>query len=321
MKTVKIGDFPVGTEEKTFVIAEVGINHNGDVVLAKKLIDLAVETGCDAVKFQKRTVDIVYPTEELQKPRTVCKTVLKNAIKRCVLDDEAKKRLIDSDFEASTNGDLKYALELKFEEYAEIDDYCKKKRIMWFASCWDEESVDFIDQFDPPCYKIASPSLTDDDLLRHTRSKGKPIILSTGMSDLSMIKHAVDVLGKEDLVLLHCTSVYPKGTEYGENVLRMINLKGIETLKKEFYIPVGFSSHDNGRIPTFAAVAMGACAIEKHITMEKSMFGSDQASSMEPLEIGDLCRWIRQLEITRGDGQIHIYPEEKEVMKKLRRKG
>ena len=321
MKTVKIGNFPVGMEEKTFIIAEIGINHNGDVKLAEKLIDLAVTVGCDAVKFQKRTVDVVYTTEELNKTRTVCRTVLENAIKRRVLDVESERRLIESDFEKSTNGDLKYALEFTLNEYREIDSYCKSKGIMWFASCWDEESVDFIDQFDPPCYKISSPSLTDDGLLRHTRVKGKPIILSTGMSDLPMIKHAVDVLGKEDLVLLHCTSVYPKGTEYGEDVLRMINLRGIETLKKEFQIPVGFSSHDNGRVPTFAAVAMGACCVEKHITLEKSMFGSDQASSMEPLEIGDLCRWIRQLEITRGDGQIHIYPEEREVMKKLRRKG
>ncbi len=320
MKPVKIGGFPVGAEGKTFIIAEIGINHNGDVELAKKLIELAVNVGCDAVKFQKRTVDVVYPQEELNKRRTVCKTVLKNAIRRRVLDTKSESRLTMSDFENSSNGDLKYALELKLSEYAEINDYCKNKRIMWFASCWDEGSVDFIDQFDPPCYKIASPSLTDDGLLRHTRSKGKPIILSTGMSDLNMIKHAVNVLGKEDLVLLHCTSVYPKGTEYGEEVLRMINLRGIETLKKEFDVPVGFSSHDNGRIPTFAAAAMGACCVEKHITLEKSMFGSDQASSMEPLEIGDLCRWIRQLEITKGDGIIQIYPEEQEAIKKLRRK-
>lgn len=320
MRTVKIGDFPVGAEERTFIIAEIGINHNGDITLAKKLIDLAVTAGCDAVKFQKRTVSVVYTEEELSKPRTMCKTVLENAIKRCVFDDNAKKRLIDSDFEASTNGDLKYAIELKPEEYVEIDDYCKKKGIIWFASCWDEKSVNFIDQFNPPCYKIASPSLTDDDLLRYTRSKGKPIILSTGMSDLPMIKHAVDVLGRNELILMHCTSVYPKGTEYGEDVLRMINLKGIKTLKKEFKIPVGFSSHYNGRIHTFAAVPTGACAIEVHITMEKSMFGSDQASSMEPWQIKDLCSSIRQWEIAKGDGMIKIYPEEQEAIKKLRRK-
>ncbi|MBU6431351.1 MAG: N-acetylneuraminate synthase family protein [Patescibacteria group bacterium] len=321
MKAVKIEEFPVGSgEERTFIIAEIGINHNGDVVLAKKLIDLAVMSGCDAVKFQKRTVGIVYAEEELSKPRIVCKTVLQDAIKRCVLSREAEKRLIDSDFEASTNGDLKYALELKLSEYIEIDDYCKKKGIIWFASCWDEESVDFVDQFDPPCYKIASPSLTDDDLLRYTRAKGRPIILSTGMSDLLMIRHAVEVLGKEDLILLHCTSVYPKGTEYGEEILKMINLRGIETLRKEFDVPIGFSSHYNGRIPTFASVPMGACAIEVHITMEKSMFGSDQASSMEPWQIKDLCSSIRQWEIAKGDGIIRIYPEEQEAIKKLRRK-
>lgn len=319
MKTVSIGGFPIGGE-KTFLIAEIGINHNGDVKLAKRLIDVAVEAGCDAVKLQKRTIEVVYPKEELDKPRTVCRTVLENAIKRSVLSKESERRLIKSDFENSTNGDLKYALEFNLNEYIEIDDYCKRKSIMWFASCWDEESVDFINQFDPPCYKIASPSLTDTGLLRHTRSKGKPVILSTGMSDLTMIREAVDTLGKEDLVLLHCTSVYPKSTQYGNDILKMINLKGIEVLEKEFSIPVGFSSHDNGRIASFAAVAMGACCVEKHITMEKGMFGSDQASSMEPWAIKELSAWIRQWEIAVGDGIIRIYPEEEEAIKKLRRK-
>ena len=318
---IKIGERTVGYDQPVFIIAEIGINHNGSLELAKRLIDLALLAGCDAVKFQKRTVSLVYTEQELVKPRQVAKDVLVNAVNRGVLSSEAKQRLINSDFENSTNGDLKWALEFTKNEYAEIDYYCRGKGILWFASCWDEESVDFTEAFDPPCYKIASPSLTDDNLLRYTRYKNRPLILSTGMSDLSMIEHAVDVLGTHDLVILHCTSVYPQGFDSGEKILKMINLKGITTLQNNFPdVPIGFSSNDNGIIPAFAAVAAGACMVEKHITLKRSMWGSDQASSTEPQEFMNLCRWIREFEIARGDGEIRLYPEEIEVMKKLRRK-
>lgn len=313
MKTVKIGDFPVGTEERAFIIAEIGINHNGDVVLAKKLIDMAVTAGCDAVKFQKRTIDVVYSIEELQKPRAVCKTILEKAIKRCVLSKEAEKRLIDSDFESSMNGDLKYALELKLEEYIEIDDYCKSKGIMWFASCWDEESVDFIDQFNPPCYKIASPSITDDDMLRHTRSKGKPIILSTGMSDDAIIERAVEVVGRDNLILMHAVSTYPAKNEE-------LNLLAIPTMKERYRLPVGYSGHEVGIFPVVAAAVLGACALERHITLDRAMWGSDQPASVEPQGLEKIIGYVREWEQIKGDGIKKILPSEVPIIKKLRRK-
>src|SRR6202049_4453716 len=175
--SVDIGTRPVGDSRPCYVIAEIGINHNGDVDLAKRLISVAVGAGCDAVKFQKRTIDIVYSAEELGRPR-------------------------ESPF-GTTNGDLKHGLEFDYYDYQEIDAFCRASKIPWFASCWDEKSVDFIERFDVPCYKIASASLTDDNLLRHTRATGKPIILSTGMSTIEQIDHAVDVVGKENLILMH----------------------------------------------------------------------------------------------------------------------
>ena len=292
---VKIGNKLVGYGQSCFLVAEIGINHNGNITMANKLIDLAVVAGCDAVKFQKRTVDVVYAPEELAKPR-------------------------ESPF-GSTNGHLKRALEFSKEQYDEVDRYCREKGILWFASPWDEGSVDFLEQFDPPCYKIASASLTDDGLLKHIRSKNRPIILSTGMSDMEMINHAVQVLGRNDLILLHCTSAYPTLTSLNNDIVGMINLRVIKELQKIFDpIPIGFSSHDSGRIPSLAAVAIGACVLEKHITMDRSLWGSDQASSMEPEEIVQLCRWVRVVEKAMGDGHKVIYPAEFEVMKKLRRK-
>ena len=293
-KIVKIGDKPVGDGQPTFIIAEIGINHNGSIDTAKSLIDVAVKCGCDAVKFQKRTVDVVYTKKELAAPRA-------------------------NPF-GPTNGDLKRGLEFGQKAYEIIDEYCKKKGIMWFASCWDEESVDFIDQFNPPCYKIASPSLTDDELLKHTRSKGKPIILSTGMSHLGMIKHALEVLGREELVIMHCTSAYPQKVEEGDHGLGIINLQAIRTLEKELQLPIGFSSHDTGIIPCYASVIMGACAIEKHITLYRAMWGSDQAVSIEPNDLEKLCRMVREFAFIKGNGVISIYPEEIPIMEKLRRK-
>src|SRR3989338_5358489 len=201
-RTVAIGNRAVGPGHPCFAVAEIGINHNGDVPIAKKLIDAAVLAGCDAVKFQKRTVEVVYTPEELAKPR-------------------------ENPF-GPTNGDLKRGLEFCYEQYCEIDAYCREKNILWFASPWDEESVDFLERFNPPCYKIASASLTDDGLLRHIRRKGRPIILSTGMSDLEMIRHAVKILGRDDLVLLHCTSVYPKNGLEAVNPLSYLNLNVLD---------------------------------------------------------------------------------------------
>ena len=285
---VKIGQKRVGHSQQCYIIAEIGINHNGDIDLAKRLISVAVAAGCDAVKFQKRTVDIVYTPEELAKPR-------------------------ESPF-GNTNGDLKRALEFGQEEYEDIDAYCKAVQIDWFASCWDEQSVDFIERFKPPCYKIASASLTDDNLLRHTRATGKPIILSTGMSTLEEIDHAVDVLGKNDLILLHACSTYPAFYEE-------LNLRAIPNLQKRYGVPVGYSGHETGIPSTVAAVVLGACCVERHITLDRAMWGSDHAASLEPNGITRVVRDIRLIEQSLGDGEKRVYEREYPIIKKLRRVG
>lgn len=312
--SVQIGKHVIGHDQPVFFIAEIGINHNGDINLVKKLVDAAIVVGCNAIKFQKRTVPIVYTAEELAKPRVVHKDVLMNAVKRGVLSPEAVKRLTSSNFEQATNGDLKWALELSKDEYAEIDRYAREKGITWFASCWDEDAVDFIDQFNPPVYKIASASLTDKNLLKHTRSKGKPIILSTGMSDMDMVKDAVLTLGSDNLILMHTVSTYPAA-------LHELNLQNIHTLRDEFEnIPIGYSGHEVGMGPAVAAAIMGACVIERHITLDRSMWGSDQAASVEPKGFLDLTSDIREWEIAKGDHVKKILESEKPIMAKLRRK-
>ena len=288
MREVRLGDRPVGDGNPAFVLAEIGINHNGDVSNAKKLIDVAVFAGCEAVKFQKRTVDVVYTPAELAKPR-------------------------ESPF-GETNGDLKRGLELGLPEYQEIDAYCRSKGVAWTASCWDEASVDFIDQFDPPFYKIASASLTDDALLRHTRAKGKPIVLSTGMSTLEQVDHAVEVLGKDDLVLLHTCSTYP--AQYPE-----LNLRVIATLRDRYDVPIGYSGHETGIASSVAAAVLGACIVERHVTLDRSLWGSDHAASLEPNGIIRVIRDIRLVEQALGDGAKTLVPSEVPIMQKLRRVG
>lgn len=285
-KIVKIADKIIGDGYPCFIIAEIGINHNGSVSLAKKMIDIAVTTGCDAVKFQKRTVDVVYTKEELAKER---KSVFGN-----------------------TNGDLKRGLEFGEDEYREIDEYCKRKGIIWFASCWDEGSVDFMEKFDVPCYKIASASLTDDNLLKYTKSKGKPLLLSTGMSTLEEIRHAVSILGEDNLVIFHCTSTYPSNTEE-------MNLRVIESFKKEFKCPIGYSGHERGVTPSVLAVALGADAVERHITVDRTNWGSDQAASLEMAGLYHMVRDIRQVPTLLGDGVKVVYPREVPIIEKLRR--
>jgi N-acetylneuraminate synthase len=286
-KTVRIGDKSVGLGLPKYFIAEIGINHNGSLETAKQLIDIALECGCDAVKFQKRTVDIVYTLEELARPR-------------------------ENPF-GETNGDLKRGLEFGENEYSEIDKYCKEKNIQWIASCWDESSVDFISKFDPPCFKIASASLTDDDLLKHHRKYNKPIILSTGMSEMKQIEHAVGVLGMEDLIIMHSTSTYPAQPEE-------LNLNMIKTLKEQFPVSIGYSGHEVGLASTFAAAILGAQVLERHITLDRSMWGSDQSASIEPQGLKRLLRDIRELETTLGDGIKKVYENEIPIIKKLRRK-
>jgi len=286
-KSVKIGNKLIGEGERCFIIAEIGINHNGSVQLAKKLIDNAIESGCDAVKFQKRTVDVVYAPQELAMPR--------------------------SNPFGETNGDLKRGLELGYNEYKQIDEYCKKRGILWFASCWDEGSVDFMEQFNPPCYKISSASLTDDDLLFHTRKTGKPILMSTGMSTMEEIYHAVSILGEDNLVIYHCTSTYP-------NDMNEINLNVIPDLKRRFNCPIGYSGHERGISPSVLAVAFGAVSVERHITTDRTLWGSDHAASLEKEGLWRMVRDIRQIPTIAGDGRKVVYENEIPIIKKLRRK-
>lgn len=286
--TVKIASRPIGEGNPCFVIAEIGINHNGDLGIAKNLIDVAVAAGCSAVKFQKRTVDVVYTAAELARVR-------------------------ESPF-GNTNGDLKRALEFGKAQYAEIDRYCRERSMLWFASPWDEASVDFLEEFAVPCHKIASASLTDDRLLRHVRAANKPVILSTGMSTLQQIDHAVDVLGTRDLILLHATSTYPAA--YNE-----LNLKVIPVLAKRYGVPVGYSGHETGIASSVAAVALGAAVVERHLTLDRAMWGSDQAASLEPNGMQRLIRDIRLVETAFGDGEKCVYDREKPIMEKLRRVG
>ena len=285
MTPVRIGTHRIGDGHPCYVVAEIGINHNGDVSQAKRLISVAAAAGCNAVKFQKRTVDVVYTPEELAKPR-------------------------ESPF-GETNGDLKRGLEFDLSQYQEIDRFARDCEIPWFASCWDAASVDFIDQFDPPCYKIASASLTDDELLRYTRAKGKPIILSTGMSTMDQVDHAVEVLGTTDLVLLHTCSAYP-------SMYPDLNLRVIGTLRDRYGVPVGYSGHETGLPSSVAAVALGACVIERHLTTDRSLWGSDHAASLEPNGINRLVRDIRLIAASRGDGVKRLVPSEVPIMEKLR---
>lgn len=285
---VRIGERWVGRGAPTYVVGEIGINHNGDISIATKLVEIAKAAGADAVKFQKRTVEVVYSKEELERPR-------------------------ESPF-GSTNGALKYALEFDTEAYQTIGVQAQREGLDWFASCWDEASVDFIERFAPPAYKIASASLTDDQLLRYHRRTGRPIILSTGMSTLEQIDHAVDVLGTQDLVLLHTTSAYPAP-------LSDLNLLMIPKLAERYAVPVGYSGHETGLASTVAAVALGACMIERHITLDRAMWGSDQAASVEPQGFLKLVRDIRNVEQALGDGVKRVTEREVSIMKKLRRVG
>lgn len=285
---VRIGNRLVGQGEPVFVIAEIGINHNGSLELARKLIDGAHLAGADAVKFQKRTPERCVPREQWDLER-------------------------DTPWGRMTYIEYRRRMEFGVREFAAIDRHCRDRGILWFASCWDEESVDFIERFDPPCYKIASASLTDHDLLRKTRSTGRPVILSTGMSTLDEIDDAVGVLGRRDLLIAHATSTYP--CPPGD-----LNLRMVPTLERRFPdCPVGYSGHETGLAPTWAAVSLGATFVERHITLDRALWGSDQAASVE---IGGFLRLvanIRDIEKSLGDGVKRIYDGELKQIEKLRR--
>jgi N-acetylneuraminate synthase len=286
MKTVKIGKKSVGKNHPAYIVAEIGINHNGDLECAKKLIDAAYISGCDAVKFQKRDPAFCVPPEQ----RTMIR---------------------ETPWGNMTYMDYRYRLEFGAKVYKKIDEYCKKKKIDWFASCWDIPSVDFIEKYSPVCYKIASASLTDDTLLKHINSMGRPIILSTGMSTMDEIRHAISLLDKKRLILLHSTSSYPCKKEE-------LNLSMIKTLMNEFDNPIGYSGHEVGLQTTLAARVMGACLLERHITLDRAMWGSDQAASIEPGGLIRLVRDIRIIEMAVGDGNKRIYDSELPLIQRLR---
>ena len=286
VKCVTVGGRTVGPGEPALIVAEIGINHNGSLDLARRLITAAADAGCHAVKFQKRTVAQVYSAAELARPR-------------------------DSPFGA-TNGDLKRGLEFGHREYAEIDRACREAGLMWFASCWDQASVEFMEAFAPPCYKIASPCLTDHELLRRCRDTGRPLLVSTGMSTLDEIDAAVDLLGREQLVLMHCTSTYPSQTDE-------LNLKTIHRLAGRYQVPIGYSGHEVGLATTVAAVALGAAVVERHLTLDRAMWGSDQAASIEPQGFERLVKDITAVELALGDGVKRVYTSEVPAMNKLRK--
>ena len=288
MSTIKIGNINVGDGQPCFIIGEIGINHNGDINLAKKLIDVAEAAGCNAVKFQKRTPELCMPQEQ--------RTVMRETPWGYISYMEYREKV-----------------EFGREQYEVIDSFCREHGILWFASAWDEPSVDFMEKFHVPCFKIASATLTDDNLLKHTRSTGKPILLSTGMSSLEEIDHAVEVLGTKDLILLHAVSTYPA---YYEE----LNLKAIPALRERYKVPVGYSGHETGIASSVAAVALGACCVERHITTDRALWGSDHAASLESSGLTRMCRDIRLIETSFGDGQKKVIEREKPIIARLRKK-
>jgi len=277
----------IGNGSPCYIIAEIGINHNGDLQTALDLVKAAKAAGANAVKFQKRTPELAVP-------------------------DDQKGVMKDTPWGRMTYLEYKQRIEFNYWQYAEIDKYCKLHNIDWFASVWDVMSARFMEDFKPPYYKIASASLTDDRLLSYTRESIKPIILSTGMSTLAEIDHAVDILRTGDLILLHCVSSYPA---YNPE----LNLRVIPALKARYGVPVGYSGHEVATITTVAAVALGACVVERHITLDKTMWGSDQNASLEPAEFAEMVRDIRWVEEAMGDGVKRVLPREVPIMQKLRR--
>lgn len=286
-REVKIGSHWVGDSHPTYVVGEVGINHNGDIEIAKSLMNAAKKAGVDAVKFQKRTPEICVPLEQQSQMR-------------------------ETPWGYISYLEYRYKTEFDREAYQEIDRHAKELGIDWFASSWDIPSLEFIQQFDPPTHKIPSALLTDKELLRAHRETGKPLILSTGMSTIEEISEAIEVLGEDNLVLCHTTSSYPCPPEE-------LNLRMIQTLKERFSCPIGYSGHEVGLVPSAIAVALGACMVERHITLDRAMWGSDQSASVEPQGLVSLVKYIRVTEKSLGDGIKHVYDSEQSSLRKLRR--
>jgi len=285
--SVQIGLRSVGEASPCYVIAEIGLNHNGDLGMARQLMDVAAGAGCDAVKFQKRTPRICVP--EHQQP------VLR-----------------ETPWGTMTYLEYRERLEFGVEQFDAIDAHARELGIPWFASAWDVPSVEFIERYEPPCYKVASASLTDDELLGAIATTGRPVILSTGMSTLDQVRHAVGVLDGVPLLIARTTSTYPCPPAE-------LNLRMIHVLGREFDVPIGYSGHETGLQTTVAAVVLGACFVERHITMDRSLPGSDHAASVEPQGLQRLVRDIRTVEVALGDGIKQVYESELPVQTRLRR--
>jgi len=284
---VSVGKKFIGEGEPVYIIAEIGINHNGDIEIAKQLMDVAVETGCDAVKFQKRTPEICVPEEQKSIPR-------------------------ETPWGTMTYFEYKKRIEFEQKEFEQIDAYAKKIGIDWFASPWDVPSVDFLESFNVPCQKIASACLTDSELLTAINKTKTTTILSTGMSSMQEIDKAVSLLSGVPLAIAQATSTYP--AEASE-----LNLRAIQTFAEKYNVPVGYSGHERGLQVTIAAVALGATFIERHITLDRSMWGTDHSASLEPDGLKKLVRDIRIIELALGDGKKKVYDSEIPIRAKLRR--
>lgn len=284
---VAIGDRLIGEGQPAFVIAEIGINHNGDLDLARALVDVAVDAGCEAVKLQKRTPELCVPAEQREVVR-------------------------ETPWGAITYLEYRHRVELGAEEYAAFDDHCRSAGILWFASPWDTPSIDFLEAFDPPCYKVASACVTDRSLLERLAATGRPTIVSTGMSTMEEIEAAVSVFEPSRLLVAHSTSSYPCPPEE-------LNLRMIASLAERFDVPIGYSGHEVGLQTTVAAVVLGATFVERHITLDRAMWGSDQAASVEPQGLSRLVRDIRTVESALGDGLKRVYDSELPVRARLRR--
>lgn len=286
-RELRIGNKMVGDGHPAYIIAEVGINHNGDIENAMKLIDAAKHAGVDAVKFQKRTPELCVPPDQRDQMR-------------------------ETPWGYITYMDYRIKVEFGEKEYREIDRYCKQVGIDWFVSVWDEEAVNFMEKFNPICYKIPSASLTDHKLLNHLHNTKRPLILSTGMSTMEQINESVNLLSQDNLVITHATSTYPCDPHE-------LNLRMIETLRKTFNCPIGYSGHEVGLVTSAVAVGLGACMVERHITLDRALWGSDQAASVEPGGFEKLVKYIRVTEMSVGDGVKKVYDSELPSQKRLRR--
>ncbi|HEY4151292.1 MAG TPA: N-acetylneuraminate synthase family protein [Chitinophagaceae bacterium] len=290
MKSITISSTrSIGEDQPVYIIAEIGINHNGSLETAQRLIEAAAEAGCDAVKFQKRTPELCTPKDQWHLER-------------------------DTPWGRMTYINYRKMIEFGQEEYAAIDKYCRDLGIDWFVSCWDEEAVDFIEQFNPGLYKLASASLTDMALIEKVKDTGRPFILSTGMSTMHEINEAVLRFESDRMMIAHSTSAYPCSPEE-------LNLQMLRSLAREYPgIPLGYSGHETGLATTLAAVAIGACFVERHFTLDRAMWGSDQAASVEPQGMQRLVKDIRDIEKALGDGVKKVYDSEMSALKRLRRK-